>query len=314
MIKLPIYKIFVEDAGDFLQIALVDQPAIEEDFLKFKDEPNKMKFESDKQIISGPVMIPDQLIYRNDAYGERYVYYDVETVAKAATLFLKNGMKFNEMHDEVYIKDIDVIESYITKSVNEFNVPEGSWIITAKIKDSVLWERIKSGEFNGFSFQSIFTNQLESSFAKTQDTNMKEETKMKIMEAVNKILFGEDATITTIEPVIAPITAPNAEPVVTVETPVEPVVEPVIEPVVEPAPVITEPVVEPIVLTVDKVNEMLIQSQSETISKLEGMISELSKKIDSFGNTPITTQKEKTTVDNTPTYDNPASKYFPKRN
>ena len=44
MIKLPIYKIFVEDAGDYMQIALVDFPAIDEDFLKFKDEPSKIKF------------------------------------------------------------------------------------------------------------------------------------------------------------------------------------------------------------------------------------------------------------------------------
>ena len=313
MIKLPIYKLFVEDAGDYMQIALVDFPAIEEDFLKFKDEPSNIKFETEKQIISGPVMIPDQLIRRNDAYGERYVYYDAETVIKAATLFLKNGMKFNKMHDNKVIKSINVIESYITKSDNQFGVPEGSWVITARVEDDEIWKQIKAGEFNGFSFQSIFTNQLESSFAKTQETNMKEEFKMKIMDAVNKILFGEDAIITSVEPVIAPITAPVAEPVIVVEPVVEAVVEPVIAPIVEPVVPVTEPVVEPVVLTVDKVNEMLIQSQSETISKLEGVISELSKKIDSFGNTPIKTTKEIEKVDNPKSSENLYSKYFPNK-
>lgn len=288
MNKLPIYKIFVEDAGNYLQIALVDEPAIEEDFLKFKNEPSKLIFESEKKIISGPVMIPDQLIYRNDQFGERYVYYDVETVAKAATLFLKNGMKFNEMHTEIDIKDIDVIESYLTKANNEFDIPEGSWVITAKIKDDNLWERVKSGEFNGFSIQSIFSNELESNFTKTKELNMKEEIRTKILNAVNTILFGD-------EPVVEPVVAPVVEPVV------EPVIEPVVEPVVE------------VKLTEDMVTKMIIDAQAETITKLEKMINDLSEKVEKYGNTPIVEPVKKDIVDNVKTYENPATKFFPKK-
>ena len=90
--KLPIYKIVPLEC-DFLEIAVVDNPAIEEYFLMFNEEPIKMEFNADQQIIKGPVMIPNKLIYRNDKLGERFVTYDEEGIQLSATLFLKNGFK-----------------------------------------------------------------------------------------------------------------------------------------------------------------------------------------------------------------------------
>jgi hypothetical protein len=191
---LPIYKILVQDS-ELLEIALVDEPAIEEDFLKFNKEDIIIHFNSDKQIISGLVMLPNKLIYRNDKFGERYVYYDEETVAKSAQLFLKNGMKFNEYHTDSKLQ-LDVIESYLTKEQNEFNAPAGSWVITAKINDEKLWNRVKSGEFNGFSFQSLFVNELVQNFNKQEEMK---ELKEKLAAAINSILFNEETVPVTTE-------------------------------------------------------------------------------------------------------------------
>ena len=137
MIKqLPIYKITIADDYS-LEIALVDDPAIEVDFLKFNAEELKMEFNEDKMILKGAVMIPNQLLYRNDKLGERFVTYDTLEVEKAAMLFLKNGMKFNKQHSEVDAK-LDILESYLATENNLLNVPTGSWIISAKVKDDAL--------------------------------------------------------------------------------------------------------------------------------------------------------------------------------
>jgi len=184
---LPIYKIYVQDS-ELLEIALVDEAAIEEDFLKFSKEDDIVHFSADKQIVSGLVMIPNKLIYRNDKFGERYVYYDEETVTKSAQLFLKNGMKFNQSHSATKLQ-LDVLESYLTKEQNEFNAPKGSWVITAKVNDTELWSKIKSEEFNGFSFQSLFVNELVQNFNKQNEMN---ELKEKLMSAINSILFVVD--------------------------------------------------------------------------------------------------------------------------
>jgi hypothetical protein len=188
--NLPIYKIFLKDS-DILGVALVDEPAIDEEFLKFNKDELKINFNSDLQVISGLVMIPDQLIYRNDSLGERYVFYDKDTVERAATLFLKNGMKFNLSHSGKLVQ-LDVVESYLTKANNEFNAPIGSWVLTARVNDLELWERIKNGEFNGFSFQSLFINELFENFNK-QEKMKKEEFKSKFLELFDNLLFNKES-------------------------------------------------------------------------------------------------------------------------
>ena len=111
MNRLPVWEITVQD-NEFLEIALVDFPAIEENFLKFNKEEVVLLFDSDKMIVSGLVMIPDKHIYRNDSLGERYAFYTADTVAKSAQLFLKNGMKFNVSHTDEIVP-LDVIESIL---------------------------------------------------------------------------------------------------------------------------------------------------------------------------------------------------------
>ena len=56
MNKLPIYELKVSD-DETLEIALVDEPAIEENFLYFNAEEIKMTFNDEQMIVSGLVFI-----------------------------------------------------------------------------------------------------------------------------------------------------------------------------------------------------------------------------------------------------------------
>jgi len=191
--QLPIYKIKLVNE-DSIEIAIVEDPAIEVDFLKFNSEETKLEFNEDKMIVKGAVMIPDQLIYRNDKLGERFVTYDINEIQNAARLFLKNGMKFNKDHSSIYTQ-LDVLESYIANEQNEFNVPLGSWIISAKVRDDKLWNEIKNGTFNGFSMQGLFTNELigvkELQFNKEKEMDFKE----KLQTVIDAVFFANEKEI-----------------------------------------------------------------------------------------------------------------------
>ena len=193
MNKLPIYELKVSD-DETLEIALVDEPAIEENFIFFNSDEIKMAFNDEQMIVSGPVLIPQSKIFRNDALGMRYVFFSKETIKEIAEKFLsKKELKFNLQHTDK-VAHLNIVESYFAKESNTFGVPEGSWIVTAKVKDADVWESVKEGKFNGFSLQALFTNEIvgiEEQFNKQKE---RMDLKEKLMAAVNAVLFNTEET------------------------------------------------------------------------------------------------------------------------
>lgn len=196
ILNLPIYELIFQECDD-IGIALVDYPAIEKDFMYFNKEDIKMIFNDEKMMIKGPALIPNKLIYRNDALGERYVYFSEDTIIQfVENLMAKDKNKFNLSHSEEYV-DLTIIESYFTTETNEFDVPKGSWIVGAKVKDRDVWDKIKDGKFKGYSIQSLFSNELVSFVANSNNNkinNKKSMSKLKnqISDALNKVLFPNE--------------------------------------------------------------------------------------------------------------------------
>lgn len=288
MIKqLPIYKITIADDYS-LEIALVDDPAIEVNFLKFNAEELKMEFNEDKMILKGAVMIPNQLLYRNDKLGERFVTYDTLEVEKAAMLFLKNGMKFNRQHSEVDAK-LDILESYLATENNLLNVPAGSWIISAKVKDNALWQEIKNGTFNGFSMQSLFSNELigvqELQFNNNKEMNFKE----KLQTVIDAVFFANEKS--EVKPEVTEEVIP--EVVVETETPLAFNKEQVEELILSAITAITE-----------KFN-----SQLEALSS---QLTESNAKLEEFAKQPLSTPVQEVVEKTIVTGDNPALRFFTK--
>jgi len=167
--KLKIWKLGLKNGGiDF--VALVDKPAIQENFLAFAAQ-KKYHFKatnSEKRIISGPLMISDLLIFRNDPdHGEHYVYFDAETIKDSVLNFFEKGLMsaVNLMHeDNLQPKDIFMFESFIIDSSKGINtpagfetMPDGSWFGSYKVNNDKVWnDFIKTGEFKGFSIEGFF--------------------------------------------------------------------------------------------------------------------------------------------------------------
>lgn len=189
--KLPVYQLVIsEDPSNELQVdavALVDKPAIEKNFLAFK-EKQLFSINEDRQIISGPAMISDTPIYRNNQeYGEHYVVFSKEQIGIIAQKFLNNGFtkSFNILHDpKMSVDSVSVLNSFVTDKEMGINpmagfedVPDGSWFLSAKISDAELWSKVKDGTLKGFSVEGYFKYQLPADpvneFLTELETNLK---------------------------------------------------------------------------------------------------------------------------------------------
>jgi hypothetical protein len=195
--EMPIFELLIsENEASGLQVdyvALVDKPAIERNFMAFASQVEAIKFSlnEDRRIISGPAMLADMPIFRK-ADGTRpdhYVIFSQETIYKIAQKFFEKGYQnnFNAMHNSNQrFEDVSIFESFIVDSARGIqpmlgfeDAKNGSWFISAKVNDMMAWEKVKSGEFKGFSVEGIFSY-------KDPEESKEEKMLSEILEILNK--------------------------------------------------------------------------------------------------------------------------------
>jgi hypothetical protein len=169
--ELPIFKLeIVDDVNadtevDF--VALVDRPAIEKSFVAFNDQKQQFAIQDEEEkIISGPLMLSDTPIYRNDVNGEYYVVFTKDTIKQIAQKFFKKGYQSNVnlMHDSGQtVSGLTMFESWISDQKRGIspmkgfeNVPDGSWFGSFKVENDEVWQMIKDGQVKGFSVEGVF--------------------------------------------------------------------------------------------------------------------------------------------------------------
>jgi hypothetical protein len=121
----------------------------------------------DEHIITGAIMIPDQLIYRtNERFGEHYVKFSAQTIKDIAIKFSKKGYQknVNLMHDaNMQVEGVTMFESFISdsqrgiKPIEAFkDLPDGTWFGSFYVENPKVWELIKQGQVKGFSVEGLF--------------------------------------------------------------------------------------------------------------------------------------------------------------
>jgi hypothetical protein len=149
------------------QIALVDNPAIESDFMAFKKNHQFKVISEDKRIVSGFAMMAEKPIYRRDDDGREYhVKFTSESVKNIAEQFFKNNLsnQTNAMHQtDNFLEGVYVFESFLIDKDRGINIPkgydeapEGSWFISMKVENNEVWQSVKDGTFKGFSVEGVF--------------------------------------------------------------------------------------------------------------------------------------------------------------
>jgi len=160
-------ELVISEGGGVDKISLVEEPAIEIDFMYFKKELEKYRFDNDLQIVIGPAMIPDFKIVRFDKKTKTYydVIFSKETILKIAKKFMKEARTndVNQDHENKKKTGTYVYESWIVEDENDkaiqkygYDVPIGTWMVSMQIEDKETWQRVKNGELKGFSVEGIF--------------------------------------------------------------------------------------------------------------------------------------------------------------
>lgn len=186
MNEIPVIELF--DLGSLNNVALVTEPAIDELFVALSKEEVQLKVANEeKRIVCGPALIPNKNILRFNATGEPYyIYFSEDTVRHISEEFLKDGKThaFNLQHQDD-TEDLYVTESWIVENPEldksamlGMKVPKGTWMLSAKVANDDIWERVKSGELRGFSIDGLFT---------TEKQNEDEELLSSIIDVLNDV-------------------------------------------------------------------------------------------------------------------------------
>lgn len=123
--------------------------------------------DEDKHIISGPLMLADTPIYRNNSkFGEHYVKFSPETIKDIAIKFSKKGYQqnVNLMHDSnMQLDGLVMFESFIVDKERGImpmagfeDAKNGSWFGSFYVENEQAWKLIKEGKVKGFSVEGFF--------------------------------------------------------------------------------------------------------------------------------------------------------------
>ena len=308
MKKLKKYSV-VADSSDVYAISLVEEPAIEIDYVAFdKDKETKpnLKFiedkENEKYMILGPALIPDKNIYRNYDGNEFYVSFSAECIEKLSHNFVKNCYGdgcFTKDHNG-FCDGCSLAESWIKTSENDksvdygFDCPIGTWFVAAKIDSIDLWDSIKKGERKGFSIESwVDLEEIIENKDKKENDMSKQKTNLETMEVNDGFwdklkgiiaeAMGTSKDDKTVEDAVEEAKA-EADPVEEVveaeeqtpEVPVEEVAQDVID-TVEDGAETTETAAEDLQTVVDKLQEEVDALKAEN-AELKKQNQKMSKK------------------------------------
>jgi hypothetical protein len=158
--------------GGVNAISIVEQPAIESDFIALSKEQeiNLAEVDQEKRILLGAALIPNKQIFRKNGDDEFYVYFSKDTIRKASQLFLKSGNQSKStLEHEMKLSGLTVVESWIVEDNEKdksayygLSVPVGTWMVAVKVDNEDVWtEFVKTKKVKGFSIEGYFADKTE---------------------------------------------------------------------------------------------------------------------------------------------------------
>ena len=151
-----------EDAG-ILCVSLVDLPAVKSNFVAYAEQQPVQEYavaDEDKRRVFGCVLRADFPIYRRDENGfEYYIVFRAEQIRAFAQKMLADQRQnlVDTMHNFINTEGAECVQLFIKDTAAGIapagfeGIADGSLFAEYQVTDETLWERIKAGEFKGFS-------------------------------------------------------------------------------------------------------------------------------------------------------------------
>lgn len=178
---IPVFDALVlDEESGMMKISLVDDPAVMSNFQIF-DASKKMQMfavaDEEKRLVYGVVMRADFPIYRRDErMGEYYIIYRPETIRRMAEKYLADGFQNNvsTMH-ETDVDKVQMVQYFIKDTAKGVNpsgfedIADGSLFAEYHIVNDEVWQKVKAGEFRGFSLEGYFDLTPENDLADVEE-------------------------------------------------------------------------------------------------------------------------------------------------
>ena len=193
-------ELYIDEENEFSgieAISVVENPAIEEDFIALKKQQVKLaEVDKEKRILMGAALVPNKKIYRTNGEDEYNIFFSEDTVRKASELFLSRGKQNNStLEHDVKLRGLSVVESWIIEDKKKdksrkygFNLPIGTWMVSVKVNNDEIWnDFVKEGKVKGFSIEGFFADKLDEGPKESVKEDFDE------MEALSKLYEIEEA-------------------------------------------------------------------------------------------------------------------------
>ena len=184
--NLPIYNCIIDDNEDDMTgicaMSFVDCPANEVDFVALKKNSQRVLLNRDakKRILTGVVLKPEQLIYRqSEELGDYYIKFSAEQIEKIAHKMMRTGVALHtttHQHQTSlsgnYLTELWIVTDPLTdksKALGFEDLPKGTLMCSYKVEDENYWNtEVMTGHVKGFSLEGFFNQQPDISKLKNQ--------------------------------------------------------------------------------------------------------------------------------------------------
>jgi hypothetical protein len=198
-------ELYIDEENEFSgieAISVVENPAIEEDFIALKKhEVQLAEVDAEKRILMGPALIPNKQIYRTNGEEEYNIFFSEDTVKKASELFLSRGKQNNStLEHQVDLQGLSVVESWIIEDSDMdkskkygLSLPKGTWMVSVKVNNDDIWNNyVKEGKVKGFSIEGFFADKLDGPNESVEEDFSSEE-----LESIATLYDLEDAMLSS---------------------------------------------------------------------------------------------------------------------
>ena len=171
---MDIVELFIDEQDEVSGIeavSIVENPAIEEDFITLKNHEVKFaEVNKEKRILMGAALIPNKPIYRKNEDKEYYIYFSRDTVRKASELFfIRGNYNRSTLEHGMPLNGVFAVESWLVEDPKKdksaaygMDMPKGTWMLSMKVLNDDVWnDYVKTGKVKGFSIEGYFADKAE---------------------------------------------------------------------------------------------------------------------------------------------------------
>ena len=202
---MDIVELFIDEEDEISGIeavSIVENPAIEEDFIALKNHEVKFaEVNKEKRILMGAALIPNKPIYRANEENEYYIYFSRDTVRKASELFfIKGNHNKSTLEHQMPLEGLVAVESWIVEDKEKdkskiygMDMPLGTWMLSMKVLNDDVWNNyVKTGKVKGFSIEGYFADKVERPNEPNNLSAWNEEEEEHLVNELKQILSGQE--------------------------------------------------------------------------------------------------------------------------